>query len=75
MELDINAYRRLIAIGSALSEEKDIHDLLAQILREAKLMAGAAAGCLYLRTELGTLEAVVAASETLHDTLNSFKGD
>lgn len=75
MELDINAYRRLIAIGSALSEEKDIHDLLAQILREAKIMASADAGCLYLRTELDTLEVAAVVNETLHDTLNSFKSD
>ncbi len=75
MELDINAYRRLIAIGSALSEEKDINDLLAQILREAKIMASADAGCLYLRTELDTLEVAVVVNETLHDTLKSFTGD
>jgi diguanylate cyclase (GGDEF)-like protein len=70
MELDINAYRRLIDIGSALSEVKDTNDLMERILREAKTMAGADAGSLYLRTENNTLMFAIV----LNDSLGIYQG-
>jgi diguanylate cyclase (GGDEF)-like protein len=45
------AYRRLIEIGIALSSERDLDSLLEHILREAKSLAGADAGTIYLAEE------------------------
>ena len=50
-----NAYRRLIDIGIALSAEGQIDSLLERILREAKDLANADAGTLYLVTRRNSL--------------------
>ena len=70
MDIDIQAYRRLIDIGSALSAENDTTVLMERILREAKTMAGADAGRLYLRTESDTLAFVIV----LNDSLGIYEG-
>ncbi|MFT7125780.1 MAG: GAF domain-containing protein, partial [Candidatus Azotimanducaceae bacterium] len=70
MDIDIQAYRRLIDIGSALSAENDTTALLERILREAKTMAGADAGRLYLRTKSDTLAFVIV----LDDRLGTYQG-
>jgi diguanylate cyclase (GGDEF)-like protein len=70
VDIDIQAYRRLIDIGSALSAENDTTALLERILREAKTMAGADAGRLYLRTKSDTLAFVIV----LDDRLGTYQG-
>lgn len=70
MDIDIQAYRRLIDIGNALSAENDTSALMERILREAKTMAGADAGRLYLRTETDTLAFVIV----LNDSLGTYQG-
>lgn len=47
-ERETNAYRRLIEIGIALSSETELESLLTHILREAKSLAHADAGTIYL---------------------------
>lgn len=47
-EQQASAYRRLIEIGIALSSERDLDGLLQNILQEAKLLANADAGSVYL---------------------------
>jgi diguanylate cyclase (GGDEF)-like protein len=70
IESEHNAYQRLIDIGLALSAEKDIDSLLERILREAKSLADADAGSLYLKnTDKSLCFAIV-----LNDTLNIFQG-
>ena len=58
-------YRRLIAIGRALSAVNDIDSLLERILREAKSMVNADAGTLYLRTPENTLSFAIVLNDTL----------
>jgi diguanylate cyclase (GGDEF)-like protein len=70
VDIDIQAYRRLIDIGSALSAENDTTALMERILREAKTMAGADAGRLYLRTKSDTLAFVIV----LDDRLGTYQG-
>ena len=65
-----DAYQRLIGIGLALSAEMDINSLLERILKEAKALAGADAGSLYLRNSDETLCFAIY----LNDTLNIFQG-
>ncbi len=60
------AYRRLIEIGRALSAEKDIDSLLDHILREAKALANADAGSLYLKTEQQALRFAIVINDTLN---------
>jgi diguanylate cyclase (GGDEF)-like protein len=70
VDIDIQAYRRLIDIGSALSEENDTTVLMERILREAKTMAGADAGRLFFRTESDMLAFVIV----LNDSLGTYQG-
>lgn len=65
-----DAYQRLIGIGLALSAEKEINSLLERILKEAKSLAGADAGSLYLKKNDETLCFAIV----LNDTLNIFQG-
>ena len=46
-----NAYLRLIEIGKALSAERNIDSLLKHILQEAKSLATADAGTIYLNLD------------------------
>ena len=69
-ETENDAYQRLIAIGLALSAEKEINSLLERILKEAKSLAGADAGSLYLKNSDETLCFAIV----LNDTLNIFQG-
>jgi diguanylate cyclase (GGDEF)-like protein len=70
VDIDVQAYRRLIDIGSAVSAESDIAVLMERILREAKAMAGADAGSLYLRTDNDTLVYAIF----LNDNLGIYQG-
>lgn len=70
MKVDSAAYLRLINIGRALSAEKDIDSLLERILVEAKTMANADAGSLYLIQE----EAFLSFAIVLNDTLDIAQG-
>ena len=69
-ETENNAYQRLIGIGLALSAEKEINSLLERILKEAKSLANADAGSLYLKNRDETLGFAIV----LNDTLNLFQG-
>jgi diguanylate cyclase (GGDEF)-like protein len=64
-EAQAGAYRRLIDIGIALSTEKNLDSLLQHILHEAKLMANADAGTIYLSTENDTLAFCFVLNDTL----------
>ncbi len=46
-----NAYLRLIEIGKALSAERNLDSLLKHILQEAKSLASADAGTIYLASD------------------------
>ena len=63
-----NAYQRLIQIGIALSAEKDIDSLLDRILNEAKSMANADAGTLYLKTNKDSLAFAIVVNDMLNIT-------
>ncbi len=65
MDNQTGAYRRLIEISRALSAEKDLGSLLHHILDEAKTMAHADAGTIYLNEDDESL----AFSIVLNDTL------
>ena len=69
-EHENNTYQRLIEIGLALSAEKEIESLLERILKEAKSMANADAGSLYLKSSNNSLRFAIV----LNDTLNIFQG-
>ena len=60
-----SAYRRLIDIGIALSAEKNLNSLLQQILREAKSMANADAGTIYLKSDHHTLIFTLVLNDSL----------
>jgi|TARA_B100002003_G_scaffold251451_1_gene295101 diguanylate cyclase (GGDEF)-like protein len=63
-------FQRLIEIGLAISAEKDIDSLLERILKEAKAVANADAGTLYLKNSDESLSFAIV----LNDTLNIFQG-
>ncbi|HKI74464.1 MAG TPA: sensor domain-containing diguanylate cyclase [Pseudomonadales bacterium] len=65
MKINPDIYRRLIDIGRALSAEKNIDNLLERILQEAKSMANADAGTLYLRTNYHALQFAIVLNDTL----------
>jgi diguanylate cyclase (GGDEF)-like protein len=60
-----SAYRRLIEIGLALSAEKNLDSLLQHILLEAKSMANADAGTVYLHTGSDSLKFSIVLNDTL----------
>ena len=61
-----SAYRRLIDIGIALSAEKDLDSLLRHILREAKALANADAGTIYLKSGEQHLQFTIVLNDTLN---------
>lgn len=69
------AYQRLIQIGIALSAEKEIDSLLDRILNEAKSMANADAGTLYLKTDENSLRFAIVVNDTLNITQGGAKGE
>ncbi|MBD3646167.1 MAG: GAF domain-containing protein, partial [Pseudomonadales bacterium] len=75
MSVDSNTYRRLIDIGLALSAEKHIDSLLERLLREAKSMANADAGTLYLKTEHDTLAFAILLNDSLGINQGGESGD
>jgi hypothetical protein len=62
-----NTYLRPIEIGKALSAEKNIDSPLKHILKEAKSLATADAGTIYLNLDKISLKFAIV----LNDTLNS----
>ena len=75
MKVDAAAYLRLIDIGRALSAEKDIDSLLERILVEAKTMANADAGSLYLAVDDEVLSFAIVFNDTLNITQGGNSGD
>lgn len=59
------SFKRLIDIGIALSAEKDTDRLMERILLEAKDIAGADGGTLYIRTKDNTLEFAIMRTDSL----------
>ena len=70
MNPEIESYQRLIDIGRALSAERNLKSLLERILREAKIIARADAGSLYIKTDHDTLEFAIV----LNDSLGLYQG-
>ncbi|HIE85390.1 MAG: sensor domain-containing diguanylate cyclase [bacterium] len=60
-----NAYLRLIEIGKALSAERNIDSLLKHILQEAKSLATADAGTIYLNSDKTSLKFAIVLNDTL----------
>lgn len=60
-----SAYRRLIGIGLALSAEKNLDSLLHHILLEAKSMANADAGSIYLHDGKDSLTFSIVLNDAL----------
>ena len=60
-----NAYLRLIEIGKALSAERNIDSLLKHILQEAKSLATADAGTIYLNSDKSSLKFAIVLNDTL----------
>ncbi|MDG1233209.1 MAG: sensor domain-containing diguanylate cyclase [Pseudomonadales bacterium] len=60
-----NAYLRLIEIGKALSAERNIDSLLQHILEEAKSLATADAGTIYLNLDKISLKFAIVLNDTL----------
>ena len=58
-------YRRLIEIGIALSAEKELDSLLQKILIEAKTMANADAGTVYLHNGIDSLSFSIVLNDSL----------
>ncbi len=74
-QVDAKAYRRLVEIGIALSAEKDLNSLLERILIEARAIAQADAGTIYLLTPNDTLQFKIVLNETLGITQGGKDGD
>lgn len=70
-----NAYLRLIKIGIALSAERDLDSLLESILLEAKSMANADAGTVYLATATDELKFSIVLNDTLEIKQGGKEGD
>ena len=64
-ELDQSAYHKLIAVGIALSAERDRDRLLEMIVRNAMSIAGADAGALYLRGNDERLHFAIMRTDSL----------
>ncbi|MBO6556242.1 MAG: sensor domain-containing diguanylate cyclase [Pseudomonadales bacterium] len=74
-EAQTNAYLRLIKIGIALSAERDLDSLLENILLEAKGMANADAGTVYLATANHALQFSIVVNDTLGISQGGKRGD
>lgn len=66
--------KRLTDIGAALSDAQDVDVLLEKILLEAKDIAGADGGTLYIRTEEDTLSFAIMRNDTLNIALGGTTG-
>lgn len=71
---DTNTYKRLIAIGLALSAEKQIDKLMERILHEAKDMVNADAGTIYIRSPTNKLVFEILLNDTLGIALGGQSG-
>lgn len=60
-----SAYLKLIDIGKALSAEKNLDSLLKHILLEAKSLANANAGTIYLNSDKTSLKFSIVLNDTL----------
>ena len=60
-----SAYLRLIEIGIALSTERNLDSLLQKILVEAKSMANADGGTVYIQTDEGSLQFSILLNDSL----------
>ncbi|MBD3649685.1 MAG: diguanylate cyclase, partial [Pseudomonadales bacterium] len=65
MSNDQASFKRLIDIGIALSAEKDTNRLMERILLEAKDIAHADGGTLYIRTDDDALEFAIMRTDSL----------
>lgn len=74
-EAQENTYLRLIKVGIALSAERDLDSLLEHILLEAKSMADADAGTVYLTTAVDTLKFSILLNDTLGIAQGGKKGE
>jgi diguanylate cyclase (GGDEF)-like protein len=66
-----NACLRLIEIGKALSVEQNLDHLLKHILREAKSLATADAGTIYLNSDKTSLKFSIVLNDTLSGSQKS----
>ena len=69
-----NAYLRLIEIGKALSAERNIDSLLQHILEEAKSLATADAGTIYLNLDKISLKFAIVLNDTLDSRRDNASG-
>jgi HD-GYP domain-containing protein (c-di-GMP phosphodiesterase class II) len=67
-------YRRLIDIGIALSAERDFNRLMEMILLEAKAIANADGGTLYIRTDDDKLRFEIMRTDSLKIALGGTTG-
>ncbi|MBM3581424.1 MAG: GAF domain-containing protein, partial [Alphaproteobacteria bacterium] len=67
-------YRRLIDIGIALSAERDFNRLMEMILLEAKAIANADGGTLYIRTDDDKLKFEIMRTDSLNIALGGTTG-
>jgi hypothetical protein len=67
---ETSSFERLIEVGIALSAERDTNQLLEKILLEAKGLANADGGTLYLSDDDGNLKFEIIST----DSLNFFLG-
>lgn len=74
-EAQASAYRGLIDIGLALSAEKNLDSLLEHILLEAKSMANADRGTIYLRAGKDALKFSIVLNDSLGITQGGKTGD
>ncbi|MCB1645868.1 MAG: GAF domain-containing protein [Pseudomonadales bacterium] len=65
MSAEQASFKRLIDIGISLSAEKDTERLMETILLEAKDIAGADAGTLYIKTRDNRLEFTIVRTDSL----------
>ena len=68
------SYQRLIEIGIALSTERNHNRLMERILLEAKELANADGGTLYLRTDTDTLKFEIMRTDSLGIALGGTTG-
>jgi HD-GYP domain-containing protein (c-di-GMP phosphodiesterase class II) len=74
-DIQISHIRKLSEIGIALSYEKNIERLLEQILDEARLLAGADAGTLYMTNDTnGCLEFSIVQNDTMKTRMGGTSG-
>ena len=70
----VSSFERLIEVGIALSSEKDTNQLLEKILLEAKGLANADGGTLYLTDKDGSLKFEIMSTDSLDIFLGGTSG-